>query len=165
LPARPFGKLHVLASEITGVTSEVDHVSVELAGQGRMVGMCAYLEGVPDPAGGVQFDPLNLLEGDVRVWTDGALAIDGTGTEEYADDVFYFSDGTRGSAFAQAWGLVNDLTRSLFGQVSLCRWHVLGTELDFDKSLQARFELGGAGNPEIVARHRTVAYVYLNDPR
>jgi hypothetical protein len=40
---------------------------------------------------------------------------------------------------------------------------VLGTELDFDKSLEMTFELGGAQNPSIVDRHKTVAYLYMAD--
>jgi hypothetical protein len=161
LPYRPFGKLHVIDSELSGPTDAASHDFIALEGRGRLVGVCAYLEGQPDAAGGLQYDPLNLLEGDVRIWTDGALAIDGTGTEEYADDVFYFSDAPHENAFVQAWGLVNDVNQSAIGEASLCRWHVLGTELDFESSLAASFELGGAANPETVVRHRTVAFMYL----
>jgi hypothetical protein len=154
------GRLHVQRSEIRGPTGAAEYVAAEAAGRGRMVGACVYVEGHPDPAGGVQYAPLNLLEGDVRVKLDGVLALDGTGTEEYADDVFYFTDAPHANAFAQAWSRVND-TQSLPGRVSLCRWHVLGSELDFRSSLQMTFELGGAGNPSIVELHRTVAYLYL----
>jgi hypothetical protein len=163
LPDAPFGMLHVIDSELNAPTDVAEHGFLALEGRGRLVGVCVYLEGQPDPAGGLQYDPLNLLEGDVRIWTDGVLALDGTGTEEYADDVFYFSDAPHDNAFVQAWGLVNDVSQSLIGEASLCRWHVLGTELDFESSLAASFELGGAGNPETVQRHRTVAYVYRAD--
>ena len=162
LPARPFGKLHVVRSE-SAPQQQGDHVSVDLRGRGRLVGVCAFLEGVPDPQGGAQYDPLNLLEGDVRVTTDGELALDGTGSEEYADDVFYFTDAPHASAFVQAWGVVDDVRQSLVGEANLCRWHVLGTELDFSEQLEVRFELGGAANPEVVTRHHTVAYLYLAD--
>ena len=47
------------------------------------------------------------------------------------------------------------------GRASFCRWHVLGTELDFQHALQLTFELGGQMNPSIVERYRTVAYLYL----
>jgi hypothetical protein len=161
LPAAPFGKLHVVRNETDAPTTQADLLSVDLQGRGRLVGVCAFLEGQPDPNGGIQYDPLNLLEGDVRVTSDGVLALDGTGTEEYADDVFYFQDAPQASPFVQAWGLIDDVQRSPLGQVNLCRWHVLGTEIDFDHSLQVSFELGGAGNPQTVARHHTVAYVYL----
>jgi hypothetical protein len=163
LPRAPFGKLHTIASRVQDNGDGTHHHSLDLEGRGRLVGACAYLAGVPDPEGGLQYDGLNLLEGDVRVWTDDALAIDGTGTEEYADDVFYFADVPHGNAFAQAWGVVNDPFQSEVGQASLCRWHVLGTELDFERSLRASFELGGAGNPEIVIEHRVISYVYLED--
>jgi hypothetical protein len=163
LPEAPFGKLHVLDSLLSDPAGETHHGFLELEGAGRLVGVCAYLQGEPDPEGGLQYDPLNMLEGDIRIWTDGELALDGTGTEEYADDVFYFSDAPHETPFVQAWGLVNDVNQSLVGEASLCRWHVLGTELDFESELRASFELGGAGNPEIVVRHRTVAFVYLAD--
>jgi hypothetical protein len=39
---------------------------------------------------------------------------------------------------------------------------VLGTELDFERSLELTYELGGAGNPEIVELHKTIAYLYLD---
>jgi hypothetical protein len=102
------------------------------------------------------YSPLNLLEGDVRVRADGRLALNGTGSEEYADDVFYFSDAPHANAFAQAWGVQD-------GRASFCRWHVLGTELDFEHDLELTFELGGAQNPQIVDRHKTVSYLYLAD--
>ena len=163
LPRAPFGKLHAIASRVQDNGDGTHHHSLDLDGRGRLAGACAYLAGVPDPEGGLQYDGLNLLEGDVRVWTDGALALDGTGTEEYADDVFYFADVPHGNAFVQAWGVVNDPFESEIGRASLCRWHVLGTELDFERSLHASFELGGAGNPEIVVEHRVVSYVYVED--
>ena len=61
----------------------------------------------------------------------------------------------------QAWGLVNDVAESLIGEASFCRWHVLGSELDFERRCELTFELGGAGNPSIVQRHRSVAFYYL----
>jgi hypothetical protein len=154
------GHLHVQRSETRGQAGATMYVAAEAAGRGRLVGACVYVEGQPDPAGGIQYAPLNLLEGDIRVKLDGVLALDGTGTEEYADDVFYFTDAPHANAFAQAWSRVND-TQSLPGRASLCRWHVLGGELDFRSSLQMTFELGGAGNPSIVDLHRTIAYLYL----
>jgi hypothetical protein len=155
------GKLHVVRSRTSAPTQNTEHVSFELEGRGRLAGLCIALEGTPDPEGGLQTDGLNLLEGDIRVWTDGALALDGTGTEEYADDVFYFTDAPHATPFVQAWGVINDPNVSATGHASLCRWHVLGTELDFEDSLRASFERGGAGNPDIALRHQTIAYVYL----
>jgi hypothetical protein len=157
------GKLHVIRSSTEAPTALTEHESFDLEGRGRLAGLCIAVEGAPDPEGGLQSDGLNLLEGDIRIWTDGALALDGTGTEEYADDVFYFTDAPHATPFVQAWGVINDPNVSATGHASLCRWHVLGTELDFEESLRASFERGGAGNPEIALRHRTVAYVYLAD--
>jgi hypothetical protein len=162
-PAEPFGRLHIQRRETTGPTLAPQHVAVEASGRGRLVGLCALFEGRDDPEGGIQSHPLNLLEGDVRITIDGALALDGTGSEEYADDIFYFTDAPQGRAFTQAWGLVSDAALSPTGQANFCRWHVLGTELDFHDSIDVTFELGGAGNPLVVRRHHTVAFLYLPD--
>jgi hypothetical protein len=161
-PTGPFGHLHVQRSETIGPTSAPQHVAATATGRGRLVGVCAYVTGHADPAAGLQSDPLNYLEGDVRVEVDGALALNGTGTEEYADDVFYFTDAPQTSPFVQAWGRVRD-TQTGKGEASFCRWHVLGTELDFHSSLQSTFELGGAANPSIVDRFLTVSFLYLAD--
>jgi hypothetical protein len=163
VPRASFGELHVLHNEVVGPTDELETISADLQGRGRLVGVCAFLEGEPDPAASIQYDPLNLLEGDVRVTADGELALDGTGTEEYADDVFYFKDAPHANAFAQAWAVVDDVNRSTTGQASLCRWHVLGTEIDFERSLQISFELGGAHNPQTVIRHHTVVFAYMEE--
>lgn len=160
VPSAPFGHLYVQRRDTRGPTSAVHHVAVQAEGRGRLVGVCAMLEGHADPNAGIQFDPLNLLEGDVEASVDGESALWGTGTEEYADDVFYFADAPHGSPFVQAWGKVSDVAQSEAGQVNLCRFHVLGTELDFQSSLDLRFELGGAANPQIVDRIRTVAFLY-----
>jgi hypothetical protein len=157
------GKLHVLRSTTAAPTDAPEHESFDIEGRGRLAGLCIAVEGEPDPEGGLQTDGLNLLEGDIRIWTDGELALDGTGTEEYADDVFYFTDAPHSTPFVQAWGVINDPNVQPTGEASLCRWHVLGTELDFEERLRASFERGGAGNPEIALRHHTVAYVYLAD--
>jgi hypothetical protein len=156
LPAEPFGRLHVQRTETVGPTTAAERIAVSASGRGRLVGVCSEVAGHADPGAGVQADPLNLLEGDVHATVDGALSLNGTGSEEYADDVFYFRDAPHGNAFAQAWGV-------RAGRASFCRWHVLGTELDFEKSLQLTFELGGAGNPAVVDRHKTVSYLYLAD--
>jgi len=160
VPSAPFGHLFVQARQTLGPTTATHHVVAAAEGRGRLVGVCAMLEGHADPNGGLQFDPLNMLEGDVDATLDGEPALVGTGTEEYADDVFYFSDAPHGSPFVQAWGKVSDTAQSARGQVNMCRFHVLGTELDFHSSLDLRFELGGAANPQIVDRIRTVAFLY-----
>jgi hypothetical protein len=160
--AAELGRLHVERRETTAPTQATEHVAVDVAGRGRLVGVCGYWQGHADPLGGIQADPLNLLEGDVRAQIDGELALDGTGTEEYADDVFYFTDAPHARAFEQAWGVV-DQADNPPGTASFCHWHVLGTELDFRSSLNLSFELGGAGNPGIVERVKTVAFYYRLD--
>jgi hypothetical protein len=163
LPAERYGRLHVQRHETLGPTNATDRTAVSARGRGRLVGVCTEVVGRPDPQGGIQYSPLNLLEGDPRIVVDGQLALNGTGSEEYADDVFYFVDAPHANAFVQAWGVVDDVAQALAGRASFCRWHVLGTELDFEKSLDMTFELGGAQNPAIVDRHKSIAYLYMAD--
>ncbi|HET6340292.1 MAG TPA: DUF2961 domain-containing protein [Polyangiales bacterium] len=158
VPTAPFGHLHVQQHETKGPSDAPEHVAVQAIGRGRLVGICAYAQGHADPDADYQSDVLNFLEGDVRATLDGQLALDGTGSEEYADDVFYFLDAPHATAFAQAWDVTREPTS---GHASFCRWHVLGTELDFDAEIQLTFERGGAANPSIADLHRTVAYLYL----
>jgi hypothetical protein len=160
LPAAPFGHLHVEQHETLGPTSAAYHVAAATTGRGRLVGVCARLEGEADPAASFLSEPLNFLEGDVLATIDGEPALEGTGTEDYADNVFYFQDSPQASAFAQAWS-VDDGARTAVGVANFCRWHVLGTELDFQSSIELKFELGGMHNPQIVHRIRTLAYSYL----
>jgi hypothetical protein len=164
LPPGPLGQLAVQVRETRGPSDAVEHVAVQATGRGRLAGVCAYLQGRPDETAEFQADPLNLLEGDVRATIDGALALDGTGSEEYADDIFYFQDAPQANAFVQAWGIVNEPARTPIGEASFCRWHVLGTELDFASAIELRFERGGEINRRIADLHRTVAYLYLPPP-
>jgi hypothetical protein len=160
VPQGKHGYLYVQRTETRGPTDAAQRTAVLASGRGRLVGVCNELEGSADPNAGIMYDHLNLLEGDVRVTIDGTLALIGTGSEEYADDVFYFVDAPHANAFVQAWGIVNDFLPP--SHASFCRWHVLGTELDFERSLELTYELGGAGNPEIVELHKTIAYLYLD---
>jgi hypothetical protein len=162
VPDASFGHLHVQRTETIGPSMDSERVAVEAQGRGRLVGTCNQVVGHADPNAGYQSDPLNMLEGDVRIQIDGELALNGTGSEEYADDVFYFRDAPHGNAFDQAWGVV-DSAQTPPGRASFCRWHVLGGEFDFNRSLRMSFELGGAGNPSLVERHQTVAYLYQAD--
>jgi hypothetical protein len=162
VPSEAFGHLHVQRTETLGPTLDTERVAVEAQGRGRLVGTCNQVVGHADPNAGYQSDPLNLLEGDVRIQIDGELALNGTGSEEYADDVFYFKDAPHGNAFAQAWG-VTDTQQTPAGRASFCHWHVLGGELDYNRSLRMVFEVSGTRNPSIVERHQTVAYLYQAD--
>jgi hypothetical protein len=155
------GYLHVQRREIVGPTMAPEYVAVEASGRGRLVGLCANIQGHADPQDGVLSNQLNFLEGDVRAEIDGELALDGTGTEEYADDVSYFSDSPHANAFTQTWGIVDQADPP--GMASFCRWHVLGTELDFQSSLKLTFELGGSGDPTLMDRYVTVAFLYQPD--
>jgi hypothetical protein len=155
------GKLHVQPNETVWPAQQLAHHAVWVQGRGKLVGVCAQVEGHAQAGSGAQYDHLNFLEGDVHANIDGAQALDGTGTEAYADDSFYYLDAPHATAFAQVWGVVDGVQPP--ARASFCRWHVLGTELDFQRSMELTFELGGQMNPWIVDRYRTLAYLYLED--
>ncbi len=159
VPAGSFGKLHVQPRETVGPTSEPVHEAASASGRGRLVGVCGRLEGHADVSAGFQRDHLNFLEGDVHAVVDSEQALDGTGTEDYADAGRYYATAPHASPFAQAWGVESGMYPP--ARASFCRWHVLGTELDFERSFSLTFELGGQQNPWVVDRYRTVAYLYL----
>jgi Protein of unknown function (DUF2961) len=163
LPAEPFGHLSVREREVRGPTSAPSYAAAVAEGRGRLVGACSHVRAFPDIYAGFQLSALNVLEGDVSATVDGRLALDGTGSEEYADNVFYFQDSPQATAFAQNWDVSPQY--QLLGAASYCRWHVLGTELDFSSNLELDVELGGFGNPYIVQDHRTVSYWYIAPPR
>jgi hypothetical protein len=156
-----YGKLHVQPNETVWPTQQLLHHAARAQGRGKLVGVCAQLEGHAQAGSGAQYDHLNFLEGDVHATIDGVRALDGTGTEAYADDSFYYLDSPHATPFAQVWGVVDGVQPP--ARASFCRWHVLGTELDFQQSLELTFELGGQMNPWIVDRYRTLAYLYLED--
>lgn len=157
----PFGKLHVQPNETMWPTGVLVHHAAVAQGRGKLVGVCGQLEGHAQVGAGAQYDHLNFLEGDVHANVDGALALDGTGTEAYADDAFYYINAPHATPFAQTWGVRDSVQPP--ARASFCRWHVLGTELEFQQSLDLTFELGGTMNPTVVDRYRTVAYLYLDD--
>jgi hypothetical protein len=99
------------------------------------------------------------LEGDVRAMVDGKRALDGTGTEDYPDNSFYFRDTPKATPFAQNWNLVDSASSAPPGGVSFCRWQVLGNEVDFQSELRLTREIG-IGDPSIVLLNRTIAFLY-----
>jgi hypothetical protein len=161
VPTETFGHLHVQRRETVIPVLELTHQAASVSGAGRLVGVCVHAEGHGDPSWGIFSDPMNFLEGDVNATLDGVPALDGTGTEDYADNAFYFIDSPQASPFAQAWGLGTDLF-GITGQVDFCHWHVYGTELSFLNSLDLSLEIG-QNNADVLNRMRSVAYLYLPD--
>jgi hypothetical protein len=161
LPDATYGYLHVQQNETPLPAMQIEQPVARVTGRGRYVGMCADLAGRPDSSLGVfGTAPLNILEGDFRATVDGRLALDGTGSEDYPDNSFYFRDTPKATPFAQNWSLVDNASASAPGQSSFCRWQVLGNEVDFQSEFSAIHEIA-VGDPSIVDLHRTVAYVYL----
>jgi hypothetical protein len=155
-----FGYLNVQASDARLPTNELERSIASARGRGRLVGICADITGHPDPTLGLLQSPFNVLEADFRATVDGSLALDTTGAEDYADNAFYFGQSPHATAFAQNWGLVNDLLRTPPGRVSFCRWQVLGSEIDFRSSIDASFELGSRNSSTVDQQH-TLAFLYL----
>jgi hypothetical protein len=106
------------------------HSVASASGRGRLVGVCMQLEGNP-------------LSGVVHAEIDGRAALVGTPLGDYADLGRAPAATSSDAVFSQAWGMRPGM---LTGQANLCRWHVLGSELDFDRSLDVGVELGAAGS-------------------
>ncbi|MGW3605079.1 DUF2961 domain-containing protein [Micromonospora sp. NPDC005161] len=72
-------------------TPGADHAFLDVAGRGKFVGVTHTMEG-HIPAGNQR----NYLEGDERVYVDGAQSpsIHGTGTEDFYESGWYFNHGT-----------------------------------------------------------------------
>jgi hypothetical protein len=160
VPSDEFGYLNVQRREVMLPTTQLEQTFAQAAGRGRYVGLCADLAGHQDNSQGLAATPLNLLEGDVRAKVDGQLALDGTGSEDYPDNAFYFSDSPKATPFAQNWGLVSDASARPPGQVSFCRWQVLGNEIDFQSDFNATWEIA-QHDTSLVELHRTMAFLYL----
>jgi hypothetical protein len=159
LPVAPWGHLAVVYTD-TAAPASGPVQTVSLAGRGRLVGVCTMLEGHGLPSGTAFASPLNFLEGDESLWVDGRLAAHGTGTEDYFDSAFYFEGGPFATSFAQAWGVGTDASAlPPHGRASACRWHVLGDAIDFASDVQQTLEVG-PGDPSMLERYRTVAFVY-----
>lgn len=159
VPDKDFGHLHVQRDDVPIPAKESVQTFAQASGRGRYVGLCADLAGHADATLGAT-SPLNFLEGDVRAMVDGRVALDGTGTEDYPDNSFYFLDTPRATPFAQNWNVINDTSQHPPGQASFCRWQVLGNEVDFQSQLQATFEITSS-DPSTVDLHRTLAFLYL----
>lgn len=152
-------RLHAIRNESLP-PSPAFHPLARVTGAGRFVGTCAMLEGHAMEGAGISTEGLNFLEGDEKVSLDGALALPGTGTEDYFDSAFYFLGGDRSTPFAAWWGVLDDRSKTPFqGSASACRFHVLNDAIDFTSALDADLEVG-PGDLTLLDRYRTVAFVY-----
>jgi hypothetical protein len=103
---------------------------------------------------------LDFLTGDLHATADGELAINSTGTEDDGDSSYYFMDAPKATPFLESWGRVEDTTANPPGQISFCRWHVLGGEIDFQQDFLFTRELTHHDPVNINYQH-TVAFLYL----
>lgn len=154
-PPAGAGRLHARVND-TDAAGPSPHPLADVAGRGRLVGTCLYLEGHAGADAGIFASPFNFLEGDETGTIDG-VPIAGTGTEDYLDGAFYFEEGEFATPWAQVWGLASDGTN---GRVSGCRWHVLGDAIDFQTSLSYSLEIG-PGDPDVRDRYRSITWLYL----
>lgn len=161
VPSEEFGQLHVQFREASLPLTLISQTIAQASGRGRLVGVCADLAGHVEETPGREYEtPLYFEHGDTHATADGAVAIQGSGADGYTDNAFYFVDSPRTGPFAQTWNRVEDESVTPPGQISFCRWHVLGNEIDFQRELMVSREVAQR-DPTIVELHRTVAYLYL----
>jgi hypothetical protein len=149
-------RLHTERHETLAPAPADGHPLAALTGAGRVVGVCAALEGHGLAAGQYGASPLNFLEGDDHTTVDGAAEMRGTGTEDYFDSAFYFAGGDRSTPHAAWWAVGDDGTH---GHASACRWHVAGDAIDFASSFDMGFEVG-PGDSTLLDRYRSVVFYY-----
>jgi Protein of unknown function (DUF2961) len=159
VPDGEFGRLNLQLNDSASPPAQLEQTVADAVGRGRFVGLCADVGGRHDPQL-IGSTDLDLMQGDFHAMADGRKAIDSTGTEDYADSAYYFKDSPKGSTWAQNWGRIEDSSKTPPGQVSFCRWHVLGAEIDFQRSFHAVHEVS-QHDTSIVLRHHTVAFFYL----
>jgi len=158
VPSGRWGELQAQSYETTLPLAGA-HPLASARGPGRLVGVCMSLAGHGGMRGGASH-PMTFLEGDERGIVDGRRAMRGTGTEDYFNGAFYFEEGASAGPFAQVWA-IDPGERTGHASVSACRWHVLGDAIDFDSSLELEMEIG-PGNPDVIDRYRSVAFLYLS---
>jgi hypothetical protein len=159
LPAAPWGHLEVHARRSVGPFAG-RHPIVDVAGRGRLAGVCLTAQGHDGGALGLFTGPFNFLEGDPTIRIDGRDVVLGTGTEELFDGAFYFAEGPHANPFAQAWGRARDeASVPRTGSINACRWHPGTDAIDFATSLSMDVEVG-PGMPALLDEYRSVAFVY-----
>jgi hypothetical protein len=161
-PGTELGYLHTQHNVTRTTLATAQHVALQTAGPGRMVGLCTHMQDYTTSKGSNQsaFGP---SQDNQRAMLDGQLSLDAGEPKRYADDVFQLASAPYTTPFAQAWGVVTD-TASANGSADLCRWHVLGNELDFQTALKLVLQLGSAKNSNVLSQLRTVAYYYSLAP-
>lgn len=166
LPHEPWGYLNAQA-HVTR-TPATEHVLADIrprraggmTSHGKLVGVCAHLEGRSAGEVAAPERSLEYLEGDDELTIDGGAPQRGTGTEDYFDSAFWFAGGSHASAFSQVWDIVPHRDDdAAHGSVRACRWHLYGDAIEFDRSLHLALELG-PNAPETLDEYRSVAFFY-----
>lgn len=156
LPGAAYGVLGVVTQDVHAPPASPWLRVLSERDRGRLVGMCADLEGVGIDDGFFG-GPLNFLEGDERLWFGDGRLVQGTGTEDYFSSAFYFVEGPFSTPTTAAWRVRREDGQP--GHVSACRWHVGSEAIDFHEGLDFDLEIG-PGQPGLLRRYRTTAFVY-----
>ena len=160
VPSSEFGFLHTQRFETALPADKVEQTVAQISARGRLVGMCFDIASNGETSTLGSFaQPLNFGSGDVTFTIDGKKASFSTSTDAYVDDSFSFVDAPRSTAFAHSWNKLSSPERDPQGQLSFCRWHVLGSEVDFGQELVVTHEIAQR-DPSYLRLHRSTAYYY-----
>lgn len=85
----------------------------------------------------------NCLEGNIKIYVDGNLDIENSGTEDWFNGTFYFQEGTYASDFAGC--VLRDASNF---RVNMYRWHVLDA-VPFDTSLRVTWTAGESAHATV----------------
>lgn len=126
------GRLHAVLNETRPCIPGQDHIILDVAGAGHLVGVVQTSSG----------DGLYYLEGDERIYVDGSLTpqLYGTGTEDFYNGGWYYNRGrftrpTHGNPTMEGTPLATDQYRFLISDL-----------IPFSSSLRVGIEHGGTND-------------------
>lgn len=158
------GRFHAQWREEDPTSLGNDYTVIVTQGRGKFVGTSASMQGanagIFTQCTSVMGGPSDMcfLEGDERVYVDGALspALYGTGTEDYFNAGWYFINGTFSLPLHGQPSRFSGTTT----QINAYRIH-LGDSIPFESSLRFGREVGPAD--DVTAEYGSVAYYYAHD--
>jgi hypothetical protein len=158
LPRGEWGRLHALWSEQLAPQAGERFSAAALSGRGKYLGTLMYMRGKTDASRSPRTDELGFMEGDERLEVDGEVRALGTGTDNYFNGGFFFSDGPYNAPFSAVSQLEVDEDRST-SETTMMRWTILGEAIHFQKQLALSFEFG-ADRPATARDYAAVSFYY-----
>lgn len=155
-------RLYSFYNPLTSTSSEKLFNVCNIEGQGLLAGIILEMRAGDDireqckKAMGIPLD-LCFLEGDESIYIDGTTepALQGTGTEDYFNAGYYFSEGVFSLPFH---GLISMVAGATIPSLTAFRWHI-PDPIIFQKQLKFDIEVGPVN--DITAEYSSLCIFYL----